>query len=111
MFRLLLSRVSLIALIAAVSDPARSYAAEPFSVDYRTASWKTVHFSDPGVADKCQADMVNLGCEIKRESHANHHDVSYLCSQWRRKIVPSHAEAHDWERWFKSNGFETRHSH
>lgn len=100
-----------ILVFTVLSDPIGISAAETYSVEYRTASWKTIHCSDPRIADVCQADMISLGCETKRVSHANHHDVSFQCSQWRRKVVPSHSEAHEWEQWLKANGFETRHSH
>lgn len=98
-----------LAILAVAS--ASTSAAEQFSVDYRTTSWKTLHFGDAKIADQCQADMVSLGCEIRKELHGDHHDVSYQCAQWRRKVVTTHAEAHQWENWLKTNGFETRHSH
>lgn len=80
-------------------------------VDYRLTEWKTKHFQDAEKADSLATSLKKLGCEVKRDSHDGHIDVAYRCPLWRRLSLGSHDEAHRWENWLKSSGFETRHKH
>lgn len=86
-------------------------AADQFVVDYRATTWKTAHFDDSNIADSNSSTLAKLGCEVKKGSHGGHYDVSFVCRQWRRISLKSHDQAHQWEKWLKASGFETRHAH
>lgn len=86
-------------------------AADQFVVSYRMPQWKAAHFDDLKSANALHATVTKLGCQTKKGAHGGHYDVSYVCPQWRQISLESHDEAHQWEKWLKANGFETKHSH
>lgn len=80
-------------------------------VEYRLTAWKTMHFEDSQKGATHLKVVQDLGCEAKQESHAGHIDVSYRCQNWMKMTVASHEAAHQWEKWLKAAGFETKHTH
>jgi hypothetical protein len=94
-----------------VVGPKAVTAAEKFLVDYRVTKWKTTHFDDAKTAGLHHTTVTKLGCQAKKESHSGHYDVSYVCPQWRRIALKTHNEAHQWEKWLRASGFETKHTH
>ncbi|MGC1275899.1 MAG: hypothetical protein WBC44_19510 [Planctomycetaceae bacterium] len=98
------------ALVATVGANVAT-AAEKFTVTYRCAKWKTIHFHQAEKAKLHYDTVKKLGCEAKRDDHGGHIDVSYRCEKWRQIALKSHDAAHRWEKWLKAAGFETRHSH
>lgn len=86
-------------------------AAETESVDFRLADWKTLHFNDAKKGNAHYEAIKKLGCEVKKEDHGGHLDVSYRCKDWKTMTVASHDAAHQWQRWLKAAGFETKHAH
>lgn len=81
------------------------------TVAFRLPKAKSRHFDSADQANSNADTIRMLGCEVKQGSHGGHHDVSYRCPQWRVIGLEDPAEAHEWERWLKRNGFETRHEH
>ncbi len=81
------------------------------TVTYRLGVWKSGHYDRSSQAALQSDTLRMLGCEVKHDSHAGHHDVSYRCSQTRVIGVESHDDAHKWETWLQANGFETKHEH
>ena len=98
------------ALLLAVSTQSL-HAAENESVEFRLADWKTIHFDDSKKGTAHYDAVKKLGCEVKKEDHGGHLDVSYRCKDWKKMTVASHDAAHEWERWLKAAGFETKHKH
>lgn len=86
-------------------------AAEKFTVTYRCAKWKTVHFEESEKAKVHYDTVKKLGCEVKQDDHGGHIDVSYRCEKWREIALKDHEATHRWEKWLKSAGFETKHTH
>ena len=81
------------------------------TIAYRLTGPKSSHLDTRSQADS-QADTLRmLGCEVKQGSHGGHYDVSYRCPKWRVIAVEVHDAAHQWQKWLKGNGFETRHEH
>ena len=104
--------VASLALVAgglAICVPAS--AAENEVVTYRLVEWKKLHFSDSQKAKQQLETIKNLGCEMRKDTHEGHVDVSYRCPQWKTMKLEAHADAHRWQGWLKAAGFETRHSH
>ena len=89
----------------------QAFAAEREIVKFRLTSWKAVHFDDAKSAKETHATLIKLGCEAKQEQHGGHIDVAFRCPRWRSVALKTHNEAHQWERWLKSLGFQTSHSH
>jgi hypothetical protein len=88
-----------------------AHAAGQEVVQFRLTNWKTAHFDDAKKAQTQSATLKQIGCEVKLHAHGSHHDLSYRRAQWRSISLKSHSQAHQWERWLKSNGFETAHNH
>lgn len=102
---LILATVGTVAALPAVAH-------EHFVVDYRVAAWRTVRFNDPKSADAYVKAVTRLGCEVKSGAkNSGYIDVSFVCPQWHRLELDTHDQAHQWEKWFHANGFETKHSH
>lgn len=80
-------------------------------VEFRLPKWKAAHFNSEKDAAKVFDTLKQLGCEVKKEAHNGHTDVVYRCEKWRTYKAKSHDEAHQWEEWFKTYGFETKHTH
>lgn len=86
-------------------------AASNEEVEFRLTKWKAAHFHNEKDAQKVFDTLKQLGCEVKKEAHNGHTDVVYRCGSWRVHKAKTHDEAHQWEEWFKTYGFETKHSH
>lgn len=103
--------VALIVGFAGLSAATAVNAQEKFSVDYRRTTWKTLHFKDAKKAQLHYDTVKYLGCEAKKDAHGDHIDVTYRCTTWRTISLKTHDAAHEWERWLKASGFETKHEH
>ena len=86
-------------------------AAEKEVVADRLAKAKTLEFEDPKQAELHYSTVKKLGCEVKKDNHNGHIDVTYRCTQWRKLELGTHKAAHAWELWLKASGFETKHTH
>lgn len=100
-----------LAMVSLVAVSETASAAEQEAVDYRLTAWKKKHFHDAEKASDQATLLKKLGCEVEQDNHGGHIDVSYRCQNWRRMTLKSHSEAHRWEAWLKSVGFETNHVH
>ncbi len=80
-------------------------------VKFRLKDWKAVRFDDGKSAETYLEIMKQLGCEATHEKHRWQTDVRYRCTQWRSLALKTHSDAHKWDKWLKSNGFETIHKH
>ena len=80
-------------------------------VRFRIVEQKTVHLNDQKTAAAYHQSLTKLGVQSKVHSHGNHFDLTFHCPQWREANFKSHDEAHQWEHWLKSLGFETEHHH
>lgn len=78
-------------------------------VAFRLPAGKSGHFDSAAQADGLADTLRMIGCEVKQDSHGGHYDVAYSCNQWRTIGFESHDVAHNWEKWLKTNGFETSH--
>jgi hypothetical protein len=105
------SLIALAVLLCAAAAERQVNAQQAYEVEYRLVNWKTLHFHEAGKANLHFKTMKDLGCEAKQHPHNGHIDVTYRCPAWRRITLPTDAEAHNWERWLKSSGFETKHQH
>ena len=108
--RTFLAAAAAVALLGGLQS-ATAHAAEKELVEYRLKNWKTVEFEDSDLAKTHVETIQKLGCEVKQEDHNGHMDVSYRCLEWKQIALKTHADAHNWEKWLKASGFETRHSH
>ena len=109
---ILYAMFSFVATAALVATTMQSVAvAGEAQVGYRLTAWKTMHFDDAKKGDAHHKAVRDLGCEVKKENHGGHIDVSYGCNEWKRMTVASHDAAHQWEKWLKAAGFETKHAH
>ncbi len=81
------------------------------TVAFRLPRGKSAHFDAAAKAKAEFETLKMLGCEVKQGSHAGHYDVSYRCTKWRTIGLEGEKDAHKWEKWLKSKGFETRHEH
>lgn len=84
-------------------------AAEPIEVAYRLTKTKIAEIDDTSKANKLVKILKQLGCEVKQEDHGVHTDISYRCPKWRTLTLKTDDSAHKWEKWLKSQGFETEH--
>lgn len=80
-------------------------------LSFRLPQWKSVHLDDAKAAKVSVETLKQIGCEAEQHQHGGHFDVRYRCIQWRSIALNTHDEAHQWERWLKSFGFETAHQH
>lgn len=103
--------VLLAAVLALSMSNASAFAADKELVQYRLASWKSIHFDDAKQADVHLKTVKMLGCEATKSAHGGHTDVKYRCVNWQQIELPTHNAAHAWERWLKASGFETKHAH
>ena len=81
------------------------------AVDFRRNKWKTIHLKDAKKADVHFKTLKSLNCEVKKEVHNGHVDISFRLTKWRTASFKTHDEAHQWQDYFKGMGFETRHTH
>ena len=80
-------------------------------VRYQLTNWRAKHIHDQKKAEKIFTTLKKLGCEVKKNQHNGHVDVTYRCPKWRQLELDSHAEAHKWEAWLKEFEFRTEHKH
>lgn len=98
-------------VIAASLFANSALAAEKEIVGYRLQKWKTIHFDDGQKANIHIKAVKKLGCEVKKDDHGSHIDVTYRCPKWQEIALKTHDSARQWEKWLKASGFETKHAH
>ena len=86
-------------------------AADKAVIKYRLTKQKTIHLDDEKTAKSYDQSLKKLGCESKLGGHSGHFDLTYGCPNWREVAFDGHDEAHRWQNWLKSLGFETAHAH
>ena len=86
-------------------------AAKKWTVDFRLVQWKHTHVNNAKVANQRAKTLKSLGCEVQVKPHSGHIDVIYRQAKWRTLSFNTDEEAHKWQNWLKSLGFETRHEH
>ncbi len=86
-------------------------AAEKAVIQYRLTKQKTIHLDDEKTAKSHDQSLRKLGCESKLSGHTGHFDLTYRCPEWRAATFDGHDEAHRWQKWLQSLGFETNHAH
>lgn len=99
----------------AICTQARTSAAQvppaEATIAYRLVEPKTMHFEDPQKYAAHAEQVQKLGCEVAKNEHAGHGDLTYRCPKWKALTVANDELAHQWEEWFESSGFETLHGH
>ena len=103
-------RVAAVATVMAVLF-GTAVAAETEVVTFRLTKWKSMHFDDADKGNRHYEALTSIGCEAEKATHGDHFDVRYRCVKWKTMTLKSHDLAHQWERWLKASGFETKHSH
>ena len=83
----------------------------PQSIAFRLTEWKSMHFDTAAESQQQLQTLKKLGCEVQTEQHAGHIDVRFRAARWSKVSLDTHKLADQWERWFKTNGFETLHGH
>lgn len=81
------------------------------TLSFQLPQWKSMHFDDANTASQHFATVKKLGCEVRRDSHAGHIDVTYRCPEWKSLAVKDHKMADQWAGWLKASGFDVSHSH
>lgn len=79
----------------------------PQSIAFRLTEWKNMHFEDAAEAQHKLQTLKKLGCEAETEPHAGHTDVRFRTIRWAKVTLDTRKVADQWERWLKTNGFET----
>lgn len=80
-------------------------------VRFRLLKWKASHVEDSQSAEDLAKTLKDIGCEVDMHAHDGHIDVRYRCPEWKSIALKTHDDAHKWERWLKTKGFETEHKH
>lgn len=80
-------------------------------VQYRQGEWLAQHFEDERQASEFLAMCKGLGCEVRKEAHAGHIDVTYRCTSPRSLTCIDHDDAHALQGWLEKKGFQTEHAH
>ena len=76
-------------------------------IGYRMTGWKTIHGDgSPQQAETISA-LQRIGCEVTRNDHAGHVDISYRCPSWRSFPVENDEQAREWHNWLVEQAFET----
>ena len=80
-------------------------------VKYGQAEWQAQHFDDERQAGEFMAMCKGLGCEVRKEAHSGHTDVTYRCTSSRDLVCVDHEEAHSLQAWLEKKRFQTEHAH
>jgi len=102
---------SLVLAVAAIVTQSNVHAAKKYYVDFRSVQWKTAHYNNPQVAEERFKTLQSLQCDVQKFAHNGHTDVKYRQAKWRVLSFDTDEEAHKWQHWLKTMGFETRHEH
>jgi len=81
------------------------------TVQFRLTTPRTVHLHNKVEGDQIINTLNLVGCSVSTNSHGDHMDATYSCSEWRTIELPSEDVAHSWQNWFRESGFETQHTH
>ena len=103
--------VACVAIVHAGADRAAQAPPAEATIAYRLVEPKTMHFEDPQKHAAHAEQVQKLGCEVAKNEHAGHGDVTYRCPKWKALTVANDELAHQWEEWFEGAGFETLHGH
>ena len=103
-------RLQLAAVVLLLAGTA-AQAEQAWIVDFRLPQWKAEHFHNEVQADAYIKTVKQLGCEAKKVAHNGHTDVQVRCINWKRMMLATDKQAHDWIRWLGKRGFQTHHEH
>ena len=78
---------------------------------FHLPTWKSMHFDDSQKATQHAETIKKLGCEVKKENHGGHIDVTFRCAEWKTINVADHVLADQWSGWLASSGFDVSHGH
>lgn len=80
-------------------------------VQYGQTEWQAQHFEDERQAAEFMAMCKGLGCDVRKDAHSGHIDVTYRCTSRRNLTCVDHEDAHSLQAWLEKKGFETEHVH
>ena len=80
-------------------------------VQYGQTEWQAQHFEDERQAAEFMAMCKGLGCDVRKDGHSGHIDVTYRCTSRRNLTCVDHEDAHSLQAWLEKKGFETEHVH
>lgn len=80
-------------------------------VQYGQTEWQAQHFEDERQAAEFMAMCKGLGCEVRKDAHSGHIDVTYRCTSRRILTCVDHEVAHSLQAWLEKKGFQTEHVH
>ncbi len=80
-------------------------------VQYGQTEWQAQHFEDERQAAEFMAMCKGLGCDVRKDAHSGHIDVTYRCTSRRNLTCVDHEDAHTLQAWLEKKGFETEHVH
>jgi len=80
-------------------------------VQYGQTEWQAQHFEDERQAAEFMAMCKGLGCEVRKDAHSGHIDVTYRCTSRRILTCVDHEDAHSLQAWLEKKGFQTEHVH
>ncbi|MCP4477276.1 MAG: hypothetical protein GY818_04205 [Planctomycetaceae bacterium] len=81
------------------------------TVRFRMLASRTVHLHDEAKAKQIINTLRMIGCEVATNSHGNHLDATFSCPDWLTIELADEPQAHAWQNWLNSSGFETQHTH
>lgn len=80
-------------------------------VQYGQTEWQAQHFEDERQAAEFMAMCKGLGCDVRKDAHSGHIDVTYRCTSRRNLTCVDHEDAHSLQAWLEKKGFQTEHVH
>lgn len=80
-------------------------------VQYGQTEWQAQHFEDERQAAEFMAMCKGLGCDVRKDVHSGHIDVTYRCTSRRNLTCVDHEDAHSLQAWLEKKGFQTEHVH
>lgn len=76
-------------------------------IGFRVIDWKTIHSKDEDETKETIAALKKVGCEVISESHGDHIDVKYRCSDWKSLSFATDQLVNQWSTWLSAKGMET----
>ena len=86
---------------------ARPVNASTKKVGFRLTKWKTIHTNSEDEAQETIGALQKIGCEVDSNTHGDHIDVKYRCSQWKSIELATDQLVNQWSSWCEAKGMET----
>ena len=77
------------------------------TIGFRQPNWQKKHIHNVAEADKLIASLKKIGCEVIKNDHNGHLDISFRCEAWKTITVQNEAFQKQWSTWLGQNGLET----